>query len=283
MSAGSDRRCVFCNQAAGSREHALPQWLAISMGVQDLPVQPGLITSARGIEPQGNARAAGKLITKGVCSGCNGGWMCDLEGVVKPFLAPLVAIDFEQRTNESLDPLEENFDLLVRWLLKTAVALSLVAPKGEFGTLPQEAPNWAYTNAIPDSFRIYSGWLDHGGFGNTLGRGFRMVNGGRFHGNQVHPQSFDFRIHLNRLAIRLVNAPGATWGLTSCYDRDGKLCSPRILGGDWGFAGAETDSIVFRNFSEFSKVCVLMTGGLTDSLDPEEEHRMAKSIRRLIP
>ena len=63
----SGRRCVFCDHPAGSREHALRAWQAKTMGVESEPSQLGLISTAKGVEAQGNPRATGKLITKGVC------------------------------------------------------------------------------------------------------------------------------------------------------------------------------------------------------------------------
>ena len=283
MTESSGRRCVFCNNAAGSREHALPDWLARAMDLQDEPAQPGLITALKGIEPQGNPRATGKLITKEVCGVCNNGWMAELEGRIVPLLGPLVTPGFDEFTREALQPLEENLTLLMHWLMKTAVTLSRVAPRGELGALPDVAAGWALNNTVPSSCRIYAGWIETPGFSKTIGRGLRILNGGQFHGNLIHQESFNFCIQLNHLGLRFVNAPEATWGLTRCINSAGETCSPRILGGNGYFLGTENDSILFRDFFEFSKVCVLATGSLPESLDPEEELKMAQSIRRLIP
>ena len=277
------RRCVFCAEPAGSKEHALPDWLAKTMGVQDEPAQPAMVSSKRGIEPQGNPRATGKLITKRVCAGCNNGWMGDLEGQVRPILGPLVASDFTSFTRDALDPLQHNLPSLTRWLLKTAVTLSLVAPRGELGSLPHAAAGWAYDDAVPSSCMLYVGWIEDAHFSKGLCRGFRILNGGVFHGNQLHEHSFDFRLQLNHLGLRFVNAPDATWGLTKCLNSSGNLCIPRVLMPVGYFDAASADTILFRDFFEFSKVCVLATGRLPDHLDPEEERKMAESVRRFIP
>jgi hypothetical protein len=283
MSEQSGRRCVFCLQPAGSKEHALPDWLAKTMGVEKEPSQPGLISAARGVEPQGNPRATGKLITKGVCQNCNNGWMHDLEGAVRPILAPLVTQDFASFNQGALEPLTQNLPLITRWLMKTAVTLSMVTPRGNLGSLPVEAAEWAYLDAVPASCMLYAGWIEDAHFSKTLGRGFRMLKDGVFHGNQTHKTSFDFRLQLNHLALRFVNAPEARWILTTCRNSAGESCSPQILIPHGHFEAATNDSNLFRNFFEFSNVCVLATGTLPDKLNAEENHKMSESIRRLIP
>jgi len=277
------RRCVFCAQPAGSREHALPDWLAKTMGVEKEPSQPGLISAARGVEPQGNTRATGKLITKGVCQNCNNGWMHDLEGAVRPILAPLVTQDFASFNQGALEPLTQNLPLIARWLMKTAVTLSMVTPRGNLGSLPVESAEWAYLDAVPASCMLYAGWIEDAHFSKTLGCGFRMLKDGVFHGNQTHKTSFDFRLQMNHLGLRFVNAPDATWALTSCSNSAGDLCSPQILIPHGHFGAATNDSNLFRNFFEFSNVCVLATGTLPDKLNAEENYKMSDSIRRLIP
>lgn len=277
------RRCVFCGKPAGSREHALPDWLARTMGLENEPAQPGLLSSARGIEMQGNPRATGKLITKGVCGACNGGWMAELEGQIRPILGPLVCPGFSNLTRDALDPLDQHLPLLQRWLLKTAVTLGMVAPSGDVGSLPEEAAVWAFENAIPSSCMVYAGWIEVPTFAKTLGRGLRMLNGGAFRENLIHDHSLNLRLQLNHLGLRLVNAPDAVWVLTTCFDSAGRQSSPRALGTTGRFPDDEHDSILFRNFFEFANVCVLATGSVPEGIAPEENRKMSESIRRLIP
>jgi hypothetical protein len=283
MSEQSGRRCVFCSHPAGSKEHALPTWLAETMGVESELSQPGLISGDKGVEPQGNPRATGKLITKGVCQNCNNGWMADLEGSVRPILGPLVTPDRSAFHQETLEPLAQNLPLLTRWLMKTAVTLSMVAPRGDLGSLPDGAAEWAYHDAVPASCMLYAGWIEDAHFSKMLGRGFRILNGGDFQSNQIHEISFNFRLQLNHLGLRFVNVPDVTWALTTCHNSAGELSSPRILIPVGYFDTKTNNSVLFRNFFEFSKVCVIATGTLPDQLDPEEDRKMSESIRRLIP
>lgn len=283
ISENSGRRCIFCGQPAGSKEHALPDWLAKTMGVESEPSQPGLISVSKGVEPQGNPRATGKLITKGVCQNCNNGWLANLEGDVKHILAPLVAQDFAPLDREALEPLSQNLPLLTRWLMKTAVTLSMVAPSGDLGSLPEEAAEWAYHDALPESCMLYVGWIEDAHFAKMLGRGFRILNGGVFHGNQIHEESFNFRLQLNHLGLRFVNAPKATWVLTSCRNSKGDYCSPKILIPNGYFDESANDSVIFKNFIDFSNVCVLATGTLPVELNIDEEKKMSESINRIIP
>jgi hypothetical protein len=205
--------------------------------------------------------------------------MCDLEGRVSPVLRALVNPSFVAFSREALDPLQKNLPLLTRWLMKTAVTMSLVAPRGQLGSLPASAPRWVYDDAIPSSCMLYAGWIENSSFGKTLGRGFRILNGGVFYENQIHEHSFDFRLQLNHLGLRLVNAPEAVWALTECRNTLGDLCSPRVLQPSGYFSADCTDSILFRDFFDFSKVCVLATGSLPDRLDPVEELKMAASLQ----
>lgn len=253
------------------------------MGVESVPSQPGMISAAKGVEVQGNPRATGKLITKGVCQNCNKGWMADLEKAVRPILAPLVRQDFDSFHRDDLDSLTQNLPLLTRWLMKTAVTMSMVSPRGDLGSLPKKAAEWAYHDAVPASCMLYAGWIEDALFSKMLGRGLRILNGGVFHGNQRHELSFDFRLQLNHLGLRFVNAPDSTWALTGCRNSAGKLCSPRILIPVSYFDETSIDSVLFRSFFDFSKVCVLATGGLPNQLNAEEDRKMSESIRRLIP
>lgn len=283
MSERSVRRCVFCTHPAGSREHALPVWLAENMSVESVPSQPGMISAAKGVEVQGNPRATGKLITKGVCQNCNKGWMAALEKAVRPILAPLVRQDFDSFHRDDLEPLTQDLPLLTQWLMKTAVTMSMVSPRGDLSSLPKKAAEWAYHDAVPASCMLYAGWIEDAHFNKMLGRGLRILNDCAFHGNQVHEHSFDFRLQLNHLGLRFVNAPDSTWVLTSCRNSAGEPCSPRILIPLGYFDEASSDSVLFRNFSDFSKVCIPATGKLPHQLDPEEDRKMSESIRRLIP
>lgn len=279
----TDRRCVFCRHPAGSKEHALPAWLTRTMRVESEPSQPGLISAAKGVEPQGNPRATGKLITKGVCKNCNNGWMADLEDAVRPLLGTLASQDILTFDREALEPLSQKLPLLTRWLMKTAVTLGMVAPRGDLGSLPDGAAEWAYHDAVPASCMLYVGWIEDAHFSTTLGRGLRILNGGVFHGNQIHEKSFDFRLQLNHLGLRFVNAPDARWILTSCRNSAGEPCSPRVLIPTAYYSEAINDSILFQKFFDFSKVCVLATGTLPDELEPEEARKMTESIPSLIP
>ncbi len=253
------------------------------MGILNEPSQPGLISAAKGVEPQGNPRATGKLITKGVCQNCNNGWMASLDGALSPILGPLVVPDHGTYDRQSLEPLAQNLPLLTRWLMKTAVTLSMVSPRCNLGSLPDEAAEWAYKDAVPPSCMLYAGWIEDAHFSKMLGRGFRILNGGVFHGNQIHEESFNFRLQLNHLGLRFVNAPEAKWALTSCRNSKGDHCCPQILIPNGYFDEAANDSVIFKNFIDFSNVCVLATGTLPVDLDFNEEKKMSASINRIIP
>lgn len=277
------RLCVFCNAPGGSREHALPRWLALTMGLSNEPTQPGLISSHSGIVLGGNPRATGSLITKEICHTCNTGWMAELEAHVQPFLAPLVSPNRITFGRECLEPLNDVFGLLARWLLKTAVTLERTTPKGQMEKIPLNTASWAKQDQLPPSLKLYAGWIESAGFQYQQGRGFRILNGGIFHGNQIHTESLNLVIQLNHLALHLVNAPGAEWFLPGCSDRHGQDCVPCFIGRGPLPGNLFGSSCLFRSFHEFANAAILWTGSQPQTLDPREELKMQHSLRCLIP
>ena len=269
MTQQASRRCSFCQEPGGSREHALPLWLTRTMGIESEPAHPGMVSTERGLELQGNPRATGDLVTKRVCHQCNNGWMRDLENRIIPLLSPLVTIDTPTFDRASLEPLRANLSLVCRWLMKTAVTLSQVMPPGKDGTLPGDAPSWAFRNEVPKSCMLYAGWIEDARFHPTLRRGFQCLNGGRIHAYQIHEHSFNVCIQFMHLGLRFVNAPHATWALTDCRDASGRRCRPSILMPTGHFADGADDSIRFTDFGAFSQVCVVSTGRMVNDLDPE--------------
>jgi hypothetical protein len=76
------RTCVFCESGKPTREHALPVWISA-----ELPGGGPFRFDQGG--KQWLSKDAGKVV-KAVCGDCNNGWMSDLEGQAKPFLAPAI-------------------------------------------------------------------------------------------------------------------------------------------------------------------------------------------------
>lgn len=260
MSKRSKRNCVFCDGRAGSKEHALPDWLAKAMGYEDEPVMPFTLGENCGFQAQGDYRAAGKLITKRVCSGCNGGWMCELEAKVKGIIGEWVTPHRADLKRETLTISREELKVLNRWLIKTACCLSHVVPKGDVEKLPSSATSWCKDNTIPESLKVYAAWIKDPVFAMKLSRGFRIFNGGTFHGNQLHRESFDLALQLNHFSIRIANTPEADWTIMGMKNTEGRYCTPNFWSHGIQPPDSDRDSCIFDTFEAFTKVCVVTTG-----------------------
>lgn len=257
MSKRRDNACIFCSKPAGSREHALPLWLAECMGRESDPLLPAIFASSSGWHTQGKERAVRNVVTKRVCHDCNTGWMGELEADVKAILAPWIANPPTPLTRSALMLLPEQLRLVNRWLLKTACCLKEVAPRGKLDKLPPEACQWVLEGILPTSCKTYAGWIAKSSCSFRISRGFPTVNGGLLHARQQHRQSFDVIVHLNHLAIRMVNAPDAELSLMPVSNSQGELCTPAF----WCYSsqppGTEIDSCVFDSTEHFIDACVV--------------------------
>lgn len=116
--------CPFCgrNDSKPSREHILANWIATKFpeGVWTLtdltgPVggigPPKLVRQVKSVNSLG-------VIAKRPCVRCNTGWMKQLEDRISPLLTPLMNGNIV-----TLNPTEQQ--LIVRWFLKTVMALEL--------------------------------------------------------------------------------------------------------------------------------------------------------------
>lgn len=254
------------------------------MGRESEPIHPGYVSDSKGIVEQGNPRAIGNLVTRAICKTCNNGWMSDLENEIIPILKPLVSPNFTDFSRESLQPLEDHLALLKRWLLKTAVTLDKVMPSGDLlSDVPQSAPTWSYNNDMPSFNRVYAGWIKDGQFGTQIGRGFRIINGGKFKRNQIHDDSLNFRIQLNHLALRFAIIPEGEWRPTNLITPHRGLCLPRFLGAPTDLRSPKSHSVLFDSFHEFCTSCILQVGEAPEALNSEEYEKMARSIGNLTP
>lgn len=121
-------RCVFCGwEGTLTREHAWPKWIREVLpeghvkGYSQqhrVAVGTGEVTE---ITPMLRHKAADREV-KVVCQQeCNGGWMCDLEGVAKPLLTPLILGD-------AADLSKHDQKLIAFWAAKTAMMLQFIHP-----------------------------------------------------------------------------------------------------------------------------------------------------------
>jgi hypothetical protein len=101
---------VFCGKPARSHEHAWPEWLLKSVG-HDVD---GRIEATFGIDADTHRWTNRPITVKTVCGECNSGWMCSLEGAVRPLIGAMAA-DLSVSLNA-----EEQFKIAL-WGVKTAI------------------------------------------------------------------------------------------------------------------------------------------------------------------
>ncbi len=144
-------KCLFCPNAADSKEHVFPRWITSALpGAGDL-----IHELERGAEK--STWSAGYLGVQHriVCKQCNHGWMHDLEEAARPMLSPMISDpDCPQRLMRS------DQRILAKWAIKTAVVLHSIAnepPHAPIGwceqlkadSIPTEASAWIVQRLAP--------------------------------------------------------------------------------------------------------------------------------------
>lgn len=120
----SKRRCLFCGQQGSSREHIIAKWIGRSLKPDPIPgtvirFRHAFANPEAGIALREKSAAGPAYYTRAFCRECNTGWMADLEGAVKPLLAPMLS---GQRRLVS----REASRLLAFWVTKTILAFQSV-------------------------------------------------------------------------------------------------------------------------------------------------------------
>src|SRR5580704_11352841 len=117
--------CVCCGGAlegTRSREHVLAQWLLEHLGIALESFYQQVVSSDNGSVVKERQHATQSFVQGRVCSGCNGGWMRDLENRAKNLLVPLI-----NRERSVFGLTDEERQLLAMWAAKTAYLISYTA------------------------------------------------------------------------------------------------------------------------------------------------------------
>src|SRR5882672_10108178 len=77
------RQCLFCDQAANSKEHVWPSWILEKLKI-DRPIQHVIGKKEPKILPKA------EIQIRCVCEDCNNGWMSRLETENMPIIGPLM-------------------------------------------------------------------------------------------------------------------------------------------------------------------------------------------------
>src|SRR2546421_11198686 len=210
----TSRKCLFCDSPADSREHVIAEWLSKRMEVRSQKFRPAIFNSETGMKAHGTITPE-KFRTRQVCAACNNGWMSSLESDFQRRLGFLVEPTWPHLADDMVLSLRQAVDLLIRWMIKTAVVFERSVPKGNSLVVPDEARAMARNGVTTKDFFLALGSGAIPGFTAHLTKGFPVWNGGIFQNYQVHKDGFSFAVYLNHLAIRLVRCPDAEPGVKS--------------------------------------------------------------------
>jgi hypothetical protein len=157
------KTCFFCRRqlqakkaqtpASSADEHIVPDWLQAYLCIKSETVVP-LLVRTKDFAPLDERRhhfAAFKA--GGVCRGCNGGWMRELENQAKPILIALI---------EGARPFSTLTDLerftVARWTLKTVAVLNRTSSYGNRGgsarPIPDEHLQELQTGGMPSDVLV---------------------------------------------------------------------------------------------------------------------------------
>lgn len=182
------------------------------MKIRELAFQPAHFIEGKGLELRPPIKCAG-FRTRQVCATCNNGWMSKLEGWAKEKIDNAVASGFKLQSLRELSLSQNEMDLMIRWLLKTAIIFELASPRGDLDAVNRELFPVAGGKSAPSDFHIWAAYIKDPNFLVHLTRGFPTWNGGKLAQYQIHSASVDFALQLNHLAIRLIRCPEASPGL----------------------------------------------------------------------
>lgn len=203
------KQCLFCDQLAGSGEHVIPEWLSKRMAIRDLGFQPAHYSETGGLTLRPRIKCE-HLRTKQICGDCNNGWMNDLELWAQSRFGRCVEPNIVLADFVHLQSIPAEREMIIRWLLKTAIIVERAFPMGATAKVPTSLYPIARGAQSPTDFWAWAGYIVEPGFNLHLVAGFPVWNGGVLQPFQVHEESLSFAIHLNHLAMHLFRCPDAT-------------------------------------------------------------------------
>lgn len=178
------------------------------MKIRDFAFQPGHYSEGKGLTLHPLVKCT-NFRTRQVCANCNNGWMSNLESWAKGKIGFAVAPDLELDAIPQLAMTKDEMDILVRWLLKTAIIFELAAPRGDLDAVNKGLYPVAAAKTPATDFHVWAGFVAESNFLVELKRGFPVWNGGKLQPYQIHAASMDFGLQLNHLALRLIRCPEA--------------------------------------------------------------------------
>lgn len=210
------RSCLFCGEAANSKEHAYPAWISdIAPGVGDLRHGRGNEETAIHTEW---SNSGFDIQVRQVCRECNQTWMSDMEASTKDLLEPLL---LGSRTRLLSIPEQKR---IATWVYKTAIMLALAHPKEDHFVPPADYRFFYEHRRPPNGTFIWLAAVATNIDGQIYSAGFSR------------PQRLDFTKHGVPVEGHGYRIPFSVLSLVAEVIRDphgGKLMKPREFSDIW--------------------------------------------------
>lgn len=157
------RSCLFCGQRGSSREHIIAKWIGRTLKSNSMPgtvirFRHAFANPEAGIGLREKSAAGPAYYTRSFCRDCNTGWMADLEGAVKPVLAPMLNGQRCLVTGKASR-------LLAFWATKTILAFQSVESDVTKFARPEDFTRLFEEQAAPRNSQI---WIAAVRDGNSL-------------------------------------------------------------------------------------------------------------------
>lgn len=144
------RPCLFCPNAATTKEHLWSDWILKSIPPRKHPIR-ATIGKAAPREFYGDIRV------RCVCGPCNHGWMSALESMVKPFVGAMI-----HDLSISITP--EQQKTIAVWALKTAMVLeATISQAGHRLYTRSDCEQLRTHSVIPDRSLLWLGRISESG------------------------------------------------------------------------------------------------------------------------
>jgi hypothetical protein len=143
------RQCLFCSNAASTKEHLWADWILRSLSPRTEPIR-AVIGKSAPKEFHGDVRI------KCVCAQCNHGWMSALEATVKPFVGAMIHDISLTLTTEQQKP-------IAIWVTKTAMVLEATMRKDAQFYTRNECEELRLHSVIPDRSLLWLGRISQSG------------------------------------------------------------------------------------------------------------------------
>ena len=220
------RKCLFCGATADSQEHVFAEWLTKRMRARNQKFQAAVFNGETGLKTYGWT-TPGKYRTKQVCDDCNNGWMSQLEQDFQQKVGGLIEPDWPLLAEEMVQSLQDHSEMMVRWMIKTAIIFEKASPKGVRPVIPVEVRSMAIGKERTEDFFLAVANIQTADFMPNLSKGYPVWKNGIYNNHMVHRDGFSFAVHLNHLAIRLIRAPNSQAGIKMFrFAKDNKAKAP---------------------------------------------------------